>query len=84
MPRNEAKPLSSVDAAVQAIRHSHLVNKKGSVSLMYTKRDGTLSSSTGEVTAFSGRPGFDTGSVTIADPVKGARTINLHRIIKIQ
>ncbi len=86
MPRNPARALSPADHAVQSVRHIDLMHhmyKDHVITLSYVKRDGSVSSSRGKVTEFSGLPGFDTGSVTIADEIKGARTVNLHRITKI-
>lgn len=82
MPRNEAKRLDARDIFVQLNNRDRLADA-GRVAVRYVKRDGTVSSSTGEVTFFNGRIGFDTGSVTITTEDKGARTINLHRIIEI-
>jgi hypothetical protein len=84
MPRNEAKPLDRVDSIRQSINAERLRNRNGEVTVHYRKRDETVSSSTGTVAFFNGKIGYDTGSVTIADPVKGNRTINLHRIIVIE
>lgn len=87
MPRNIAKHLSPTDHAVQSVRHidlSHHMSKAHVVTVSYVKRDGNTSSSRGTVGFFSGQPGMDTGSVTIETEDKGPRTINLHRIIKIE
>lgn len=86
MPRNVAKPLSVTDHMRQRVNATSLLNagKEGVVTIDYVKRNGETSSSKGTVTHFSGRPGYDTGSVTIDDPIKGARTVNLHRIIDIR
>lgn len=81
--RNQPKPLSPADSAVQRVRQHDLSRREGVVTVTYQKRDGSVSSSTGRVGFFNGRPGFDTGSVTIETEDKGPRTINLHRIIKI-
>jgi hypothetical protein len=82
--RNEPKPLSPEDYTRQMDNRDVLVDVDGDVTIHYVKRNGEQSSSTGTVAFFNGRPGFDTGSVTIADPVKGNRTINLHRIFTIE
>lgn len=84
MPRNIARPLDRADAIRQSLNLRALENRKGAVTVTYTKRNGEVSSSTGTVEFFNGRVGYDTGSVTIADPVKGNRTINLHRISGIE
>jgi hypothetical protein len=54
------------------------------IALTYVKRDGTVSRSVGRVNYFSGTPGMDTHSVTLDTPDKGARTINLHRVTKVE
>lgn len=86
MPRNIAKPLSQSDARMQSRNTEILrpfVGTDEPVCLHYVKRNGEKSTSRGTVQFFNGQPGMDTGSVTIADPVKGNRTINLHNIIVI-
>lgn len=86
MPRNEAKPLSESDALAQRLNLNTLapaLRDGATVSLEYVKRDGSSSSSTGVPTFVNGRPGMDTGSITLDTPDKGARTINLHRITRI-
>lgn len=82
--RNEPKPLDYSESMQQARNTKALMSATGPVTVHYTKRNGQDSTSSGEVKFFNGRVGFDTGSVTIADPVKGNRTINLHRIFKIE
>lgn len=84
MPRNIAKPLSAADHLRQKSVHASLLGMEGPVRVYYTKRDGSPSFSKGEVTHFNGTPGMDTGSVTIDDPDKGPRTINMHRIYLIE
>lgn len=80
--RNEAKPLNPVETAVQSLRHAALpVGRR--VHVEYVKRNGEKSSATGEVKFFNGRPGYDTGSVTIDTEDCGPRTVNLHRITKV-
>ncbi len=86
MPRNEPKSLSLVEHANQRVRQSHLadcMDREVTVTVSYVKRDGSASSSTGKVAYFNGRPGFDTGSVTINTEDKGPRTVNLHNITRI-
>lgn len=81
--RNQPKPLDEFDAARQRkIADSLAVGDK--VALTYTKRNGAESSSRGEVAFFNGHIGYDTGSVTVLDPDKGMRTINIHRIIEVR
>ncbi len=84
--RNIPKPLDRADSIRQSInaRTLQAVPEGKTVHVSYVKRNGEVSSSTGAVAFFNGRIGYDTGSVTIADPVKGNRTINLHRIITIE
>ncbi len=84
--RNIPKPLDRADSIRQSVNANTLqaVPAGKSVHVSYVKRDGSVSSSTGEVAFFNGRIGYDTGSVTIADQNKGNRTINLHRIITIE
>lgn len=82
--RNQPKPLDHIDAKRQSLNAERLRNATGPVTVHYRKRDETVSSTSGTVEFFNGRVGFDTGSVTIADPVKGNRTINLHRIFTIE
>lgn len=85
MPRNEAKPLSEIEARYQRkVMAALLPLDYRPVGLTYTKRDGSEGKSTGMVKFFNGRVNYDTGSVTIEDPVKGMRTINLHRITNIE
>jgi hypothetical protein len=81
--RNEPKPLSPIDARRQRVNQRVLEGLQ-EVTVKYTKRDGTESSSTGTVKFFNGRIGYDTGSVTIDTPDKGPRTINLHSIHTIE
>lgn len=83
MPRHIPQPLSDDDFAVQTRNRDILVGAAGPVTVSYVKRDGSPSSSTGTVEFFNGKPGFDTGSVTIATDDKGNRTVNLHRITHI-
>lgn len=73
-----------VENTVQRVRQADLANRKGAVTVHYTKRDGSQSASTGTVSYFNGTPGMDTGSVTIDTLDKGPRTINLHRITRIE
>jgi hypothetical protein len=84
MPRNEARPLIPSLAARQRRNVEALEGRTDTVTVRYIKRDDTESSTTGTVKFFNGRVGYDTGSVTIDDPAKGARTINLHRIYEIE
>lgn len=85
MPRNQAKRLDFSDTRRQLDVHTELLRRgEDTMKVSYVKRNGQESSSTGTVAFFNGRPGFDTGSVTIADREKGNRTINLHRIIAIE
>lgn len=87
MPRNEALRLSNDDLTRQRIYHAVLLHAKTNnvpVEVRYIKRDGSASASTGTVGEFSGRPGCDTGSVTIHTDDKGPRTINLHRIVNVR
>lgn len=87
MPRNEAKPLTAPQYMRQRVNHTTLSKIKESdkpVRVYYVKRDGNPSFSEGTITHFNGRPGMDTGSVTLDTPDKGARTINLHRIYLIE
>jgi hypothetical protein len=83
MPRNVAKPLSAADRLRQNAVKVMLTDTVGDVTVTYVKRNGQRSSSTGPVAFFGGKPGYDTGSVTIRDHVKGERTINMHRVIGI-
>lgn len=86
MPRNEAKPLSSDDYITQTVMHRRImaVPTGEPVRLEYTKRNGEKSSSTGPVLFFNGKPGYDTGSVTLDTPDKGrSTTVNIHRIISV-
>lgn len=84
--RNQPKPLDRIDSIRQSHNFNRLPNPESGkvVKVTYGKRDGSVSSSTGPVAFFNGRIGYDTGSVTIADPTKGNRTINLHRIIDVE
>lgn len=82
--RNQPKPLDRVDSIRQSLNANRLRAANGPVTVHYRKRDNSVSSTSGTVEFFNGRVGFDTGSVTIADPVKGNRTINLHRIFTIE
>lgn len=84
MPRNVAKPVSEHDAYHAAKVARAIAPLTRMVGLTYIKRDGTKSSSSGQVKFFSGVEGMDTHSVTIETPDKGNRTINLHRIIKVE
>lgn len=79
--RNEPKPLDRATAA-RAYAYKDTLEKAGDkpVTVHYTKRDGAESSSSGPVKFFNGREGMDTMSVTIDDPNKGPRTINLCRV----
>jgi hypothetical protein len=67
----------------QRVNLATLQAATGPVTVTYVKRDGKQSASTGTVGFFNGKPGMDTGSVTIETEDKGPRTINLHRIITI-
>lgn len=83
MPRNEAKPLSPSDRMVQVANHTVLASHVGDkVAVTYVKRNGEESSSTGVVEYFNGKPGYDTGSVTIDTRETKGRptTVNLHNI----
>lgn len=85
--RNQPKPLDHIDTLRQRHNGERLNVFYGTdkiVTVTYSKRDGSVSSSTGTVDFFNGKPGFDTGSVTIKTEDKGPRTINLHRIIEIR
>lgn len=86
MPRNVAKMLSVEDNYHQRKVWKALNDVKDhrDVAVTYVKRNGETSRSAGKVLFFNGRIGFDTGSVTIDDPEKGQRTINLHRVIKVE
>lgn len=82
--RNEPKPLDRTRAArAYNLQEglSALKDADRAVRLDYFKRNGSRSSSEGKVMYFNGRDGMDTMSVTIDDPNKGARTINLDLII---
>jgi hypothetical protein len=82
--RNEPKPLTANERVTQdsVLRDLEpLAGTDAVVEVHYIKRDGNKSSSTGKVAFFNGKPGFDTGSVTIDTADKGPRTINLHRIV---
>lgn len=81
--RNEPKPLNPIDARRQRVNLKVLTGLE-TATVHYTKRDGTESSSTGRVAFFNGKPGYDTGSVTIETENKGPRTINLHSIHTIE
>lgn len=83
--RNQPKPLNDVeryiqDRALEALQGAQADEQR--VEIIYTKRNGDQSSSTGAVAFFNGQPGMDTGSVTILTEDKGMRTVNLHRITK--
>lgn len=79
--RNEPKPLNRTDA-MRAYRFKESLEMVGEtpVTLHYTKRDGSDSSSRGVVAYFNGKDGMDTMSVTIDTADKGPRTINLCRV----
>lgn len=84
--RNQPKPLDAAENNQQArmtAKLSPLVGTDKVVEIHYVKRDGNVSASRGPVAFFNGAPGMDTGSVTIADDVKGNRTVNLHRIFEV-
>ena len=83
MPRNEAQPLSR-DEAHRSYRLRDRMSEGDNVTLWYRKRDGSASTSTGEVRYFSGKDGMDTMSVTVRTPDKGDRTINLCRVVRFQ
>lgn len=85
--RNQPKPLDHIEAMRQRHVGERLNKFYGTdkiVTVVYSKRDGNVSQSTGTVDFFNGTPGMDTGSVTIKTEDKGPRTINLHRIIEIR
>lgn len=86
MPRNEAIPLNDAGLFLQkrAIEVLTDIQAKGEkVELHYVKRNNDVSSSTGTIAFFSGKPGYTTGAVTLDTPEKGRpTTINLHRITK--
>lgn len=85
--RNQPKPLDEFEYRRQMVNRGVLANamdKGQPVAVEYVKRDGSVSSSFGQVVFFNGQPGMDTGSVTIADETKGNRTVNLHRITVIK
>ena len=81
--RNEPQRLSPADIFKQT-NNLDVLKGASKASVTYVKRDGKTSSSTGTIAYFNGRPGFDTGSVTIQTEDKGPRTINLHRIVDIK
>lgn len=79
--RNIPVALTPAEAEAAYARKAHLSTMVGEVvTLGYIKRDGTPSSSTGEVVEFKGTDGTDTMSVILDCPDKGRRTINLSRI----
>lgn len=84
--RNEPKPLTRQQArhayAMQAALEAEQDAGK-SVTLNYVKRNGQTSSSSGTIEFFNGREGMDTMSVTVRDPSKGLRTVNICRITSI-
>jgi hypothetical protein len=83
--RNEPKPLSR-EAAARAYNFQaalEALTDGPAVTLNYTKRDTSTSSSTGVVRFFNGREGMDTMSVTVETADKGMRTINLARILSV-
>lgn len=85
--RNEPKPLDRTRAARAYNLRDGLEDLKTadrSVRLDYYKRNGERSASSGKVMFFNGRDGMDTMSVTIDDPAKGARTVNLDLIITVK
>lgn len=83
--RNKPVDLTPADNALAYARKGVLKARMGeTVSLTYRKRDGSLSTSTGVVTAFNGTDGTDTMSVVVECPDKGRRTINLARINTIR
>jgi hypothetical protein len=80
--RNQPKPLDRPSAMrAYALRDSLTVGR--TVALTYVKRDGSVSASAGEVTFHNGAEGMDTMSVTVLDPAKGQRTINLAGILTV-
>lgn len=84
MPRN--RPLSLTRTAAEAAYRlrDNLTRAQAqgrAVRLEYVKRDRTFSASVGQVAFFSGQDGTDTMSVTLDTPDKGARTINLCRVV---
>lgn len=84
MPRNVAKPVSAHDAYHAAKVRRHIAPLTRNVALTYLKRDNSVSRSVGTVTSFCGKEGMDTHSVTILTADKGPRTINLHRVTKVE
>lgn len=80
--RNIPKPLSPEDYAQQTRMRDILAAQSGPVTVFYTKRNGQEGSATGPVQFFNGKPGFDTGSVTIDSTETKGRptTVNLHLI----
>jgi len=81
--RNEPKPLNDLDHRRQA-RALAALQARETATVSYVKRDGKAGKATGKVAYFNGKPGFDTGSVTIETADRGPRTINLHRIDSIE
>jgi hypothetical protein len=84
--RNEPKPLTRTQLADVLARTKTLAgafNDDQSVTLVYVKRDGTTSSSTGKIDGFIGNAMMDTFSVNIVDTAKGIRTVNVVRIKSI-
>lgn len=84
--RNQPKPLrpdewervrGMVDKLAQAFAYEE------PVTLVYEKRNGRMSSSTGFVDSFPGKAGFDTFSVKVITADKGPRTINLKGVREI-
>ena len=83
MPRNAAKPLSPSDALRQSRMADLLGGRLGEVvTLDYHKRNGEAGTGTGVIQFINGRPGMDTGAVTIdTTETKGRPTsVNLHLI----
>lgn len=79
--RNIPVALTPSETETAMARKAHLSTLVGEmVTLGYIKRDGTASSSTGEVVEFKGTDGTDTMSVILDCPDKGRRTINISRI----
>ena len=83
--RNEPKPLSPEEYDYQRkVRDALAPIDYRDVRVKYRKRNGKESEAIGRVGFFSGKPGYDTGSVTIETIDRGPRTINLHRIFHIE
>lgn len=84
--RNEPKPLSQ-PGAMRAYRlRDKLAECQDNGTLVhmnYVKRNGERGAvRNAEVRFFTGRDGMDTMSVTVRDPEKGDRTLNLCRVAR--